>query len=566
MFSDTATWGGPPPGHALRRYWRRPRALTFAVASTVLLLSLPLLVIAAYVFVPAYDVWRHLAGTVLPDYIRGSLLLAVSVGIGTMVVGTGTAWLVTLCRFPGRAILSFALLLPLAFPAYVIAYGYTGILDYAGPVQSLLRSVTGWGLGEYWFPRVRSLPGAAVMMTLVLYPYVYLLARAAFIEQSACVIEVSRTLGCSPWQAFFRIALPLARPAIAGGTALAVMETLNDFGTVQHFGVTTLTTGIFRLWLGMGEAAAAAQLAALLLVAVFVVLMFERWSRGARRFSHSTSRYRSLPRFQLRGTRAALALLACFLPVLFGFLLPAATLARWTIVTSEYWMRPEFLRLAANSFILSAVAAGLAVLIGLFLCYAQRLDRGVGVSFMVRFATLGYAIPGAVVAVGVMIPFAGLDNWVDGLARAHLGVSTGLILSGGIAAVTFAYLVRFMPMALHGIEAGLGKITPNMDDAARLLGRRPVATMREVHLPIMRGSVLTAALLVFVEVMKELPATLILRPFNFDTLAVRAYELATDEQLVQASSAALAIVLVGVLPVIVLARAISRSRPGAGAV
>jgi iron(III) transport system permease protein len=566
MFSDATTWGTPPPASAQRRRWRRPRTLTLAVAATVTILLLPLLVIAAYVFVPAFEVWRHLAGTVLPDYVRGSLLLAVSVGIGTLVLGTGTAWLVTLCRFPGRAILSFALLLPLAFPAYVIAYGYTGMLDYAGPVQSLLRSVTGWGFGDYWFPRIRSLPGAAVMMTLVLYPYVYLLARAAFIEQSACVIEVSRTLGCSPWQAFFRIALPLARPAIAGGTALAVMETLNDFGTVQHFGVTTLTTGIFRLWLGMGEAAAAAQLAALLLVAVFVVLMLERWSRGAGRFSHSTGRYRLLPRFQLRGMHAALALVACFLPVLFGFLLPASALAAWTIETSDYWMRPEFLRLAGNSFILAAVASGLAVLLGLFLCYAQRLDRGIAVPFMVRLATLGYAIPGAVVAVGVMIPFAGLDNWVDGLARAHLGVSTGLVLSGSIAAVTFAYLVRFLPMALHGIEAGLGKITPHMDDAARLLGRRPVATMREVHVPIMRGSVLTAALLVFVEVMKELPATLILRPFNFDTLAVRAYELATDEQLVQASSAALAIVLVGVMPVIVLARAISRSRPGSEAV
>jgi iron(III) transport system permease protein len=290
--------------------------------------------------------------------------------------------------------------------------------------------------------------------------------------------------------------------------------------------------------------------------------VLERWSRGARRYSHSTGRYRPLPRFQLRGAHAAIAFLACFLPVLFGFLLPAATLGSWTITTSEYWMRPEFLRLAGNSFVLAAVAAGLAVTIGLFLCYAQRTDRGVATSFMVRLATLGYAIPGAVVAVGVMIPFAGLDNWVDGLARAHLGMSTGLILSGSIAAVTFAYLVRFLPMALHGIEAGLGKITHNMDDAARLLGRQPIATMREVHVPMMRGSVLTAALLVFVEVMKELPATLILRPFNFDTLAVRAYELATDEQLVQASSAALAIVLVGILPVIVLARAISRSRPG----
>jgi iron(III) transport system permease protein len=532
------------------------------IAALVALLLLPIAVIAGFVLVPAVDVWRHLAQTVLTDYVTGSLLLALSVGAGTLVVGTGTAWLVTLCRFPGRAMLSFALLLPLAFPAYVIAYGYTGLLDYAGPVQTLLRNATGWGLGDYWFPEIRSLPGAAVLMTLVLYPYVYLLARAAFIEQSACVIEVSRTLGCTPWQSFHRVALPLARPAIVGGMALAVMETLSDYGTVQHFGVPTLTTGIFRLWLGMGEAAAAAQLSALLLVAVFVVLMIERASRGARKFAHTTGRYRPLPRFQLQGGRAALAMLACGLPVLLGFAIPALALAGWTGATTEYWWRPEFLTLARNSFTLAAVAATLAVAVALLLCYAQRIDRTMAMPLLVRLATLGYAIPGAVVAIGVLIPLAGFDNWVDRIMRAQFGVSTGLILSGTIVAVTFAYLVRFLPMALHGIESGLAKITPNMDDAARLLGRSPIGTMRAVHVPIMRGSVLTAALLVFVEVMKELPATLILRPFNFDTLAVRAYELATDERLVEASSAALAIVIVGILPVVVLARAIARSRPG----
>jgi len=565
MISETASWEGPPAPYRRAWRWRRPQPLVLAVGAVVVLLMLPILTIAAYVFVPAVDVWRHLASTVLPDYVVGSLLLSVSVGLGTLIVGTTTAWLVTLCRFPGRSIFSFALLLPLAFPAYVIAYGYTGLLDYAGPVQMLLRDVTGWGLGEYWFPNIRSLPGAALMLTLVLYPYVYLLARAAFIEQSACVIEVSRTLGCTPWQAFFRVALPLARPAIAGGTALAVMETLNDYGTVQHFGVTTLTTGIFRLWLGMGEAAAAAQLSALLLVVVFVVLMIERMSRGERRFAHSTGRYRPLPRFALQGGKAGLAILACGLPVLFGFLVPALALLGWTIVTTDYWWRAEFLSLAGNSFGVSAMAACIAVLVALLIGYVQRIHRGVGVTVMGRLASLGYAVPGAVVAVGVLIPFAGFDNWLDGLARTHLGVSTGLILSGTIVAVTFAYIVRFLPMALHGIEAGLGKITPNMDDAARLLGRNAIGIMREVHVPIMRGSVLTAALLVFVEVMKELPATLILRPFNFDTLAIRAYELAVDEQLVEASSAALAIVVVGILPVIVLARAISRSRPGQGA-
>ena len=562
MYSDSSGWETAPTPRIAWRAWRRPRPLLIGVAALTLILLLPIIVIVGYVFVPAMDVWRHLASTVLPDYVAGSLILAVAVGAGTLVLGTGTAWMVTLCRFPGRRLFAFALLLPLAFPAYVIAYGYTGMLDYAGPVQTFLRDVTGWGLGDYWFPKIRSLPGAAMMLTLVLYPYVYLLARAAFIEQSACVIEVSRTLGCTPWQSFYRVALPLARPAIVGGTALAVMETLSDYGTVQHFGVSTLTTGIFRLWLGMGEAAAAAQLAALLLLAVFVVLMIERASRGARRFAHTTGRYRRLPRFELRGFRAALAILACGLPVLFGFVLPAIALTGWTAATTDRWWRHEFLVFAGNSFTLASVAAVIAVGVGLLLGYAQRTDRSMAMPLLVRLATLGYAVPGAVVAIGVLIPLAAFDNGIDAFMRAHFGISTGLILSGTIVAVTFAYIVRFLPMALHGIESGLAKITPNMDDAARLLGRSAPGIVRTVHVPLMRGSVLTAALLVFVEVMKELPATLILRPFNFDTLAVRAYELATDEQLVAASSAALAIVLVGILPVIVLSRAIARSRPG----
>lgn len=562
MFSDSSGWETAPAPRVALRAWRRPRPLLIGVGLLTLILLLPIIVIAGYVFVPAMDVWRHLASTVLPDYVAGSLILAVAVGAGTLVLGTGTAWLVTLCRFPGRKLFAFALLLPLAFPAYVIAYGYTGLLDYAGPIQTLLRDATGWGLGDYWFPKIRSLPGAAMMLTLVLYPYVYLLARAAFIEQSACVIEVSRTLGCTPWQSFYRVALPLARPAIVGGTALAVMETLSDYGTVQHFGVSTLTTGIFRLWLGMGEAAAAAQLAALLLLAVFVVLMIERASRGARRFAHTTGRYRRLPRFELRGLRAALAMLACGLPVLLGFVLPAIALTGWTAATTDRWWRHEFLVFAGNSFTLAAVAAAIAVCVALLLGYAQRTDRSMAMPLLVRLATLGYAVPGAVVAIGVLIPLAAFDNGIDAFMRAQFGISTGLILSGTIVAVIFAYIVRFLPMALHGIESGLGKITPNMDDAARLLGRSAPSIVRTVHVPLMRGSVLTAALLVFVEVMKELPATLILRPFNFDTLAVRAYELATDEQLVAASSAALAIVLVGILPVIVLSRVIARSRPG----
>ena len=533
----------------------------FALA-VAMLISVPVIVVASSVFVSAGDIWAHLAATVLARYVTNSLWLLAGVGVGTLVIGVGTAWLITMCRFPGRKVFEWALLLPFALPAYVIAYTYTGLFEFAGPIQSALRDFFGWSRADYWFPELRSLGGAVTMMTLVLYPYVYLLSRAAFLEQSVCVLEVSRTLGCGPWRSFRSVALPLARPGIVAGLSFALIETLNDFGTVQYFAVDTFTTGIYRTWLGLGEPAAAAQLAAILMLFVLVVIVMERWSRGGGRVHHTSTRYRGLTRFQLTGSVGVLAFFACFLPILFGFLLPAAALFKWSVETADEMINVEFLRYAMNSFTLATVTAVLAVLVGLLLAYGLRLRRTRLMTFATRIASMGYAVPGSVIAVGVLLVYTWFDNAVDSWLRATFDVSSGLILTGTVAGVVFAYLVRFLAVSFNTTEASLGKVTPNLDWAARTLGHRPGAMLRRVHAPLMWGSLLTAAMLVFVDVMKELPATIILRPFNFDTLAIRTYQLASDERLADSSSAALAIMLVGIVPVIALSVAIARSRAG----
>ena len=554
------------PAPAARPSARRGRGrgvLAWTALVIAGLFAIPVFSVLVNVFAPGSGVWRHLADTVLGSYVANTLWLVLGVGIGVVFGGVGTAWLVTMCRFPGRRAFEWALILPLAVPAYVMAYAYTDLLQFTGPVQTLLREAAGWGARDYWFPEIRSLGGAIVMLTLVLYPYVYLLARAAFLEQSACALEVSRTLGCGPWGSFFRVALPLARPAIVGGASLALMETVADFGTVSFFGVQTFTTGIVRTWFSLGDRVAAAQLSAALLCVVLAVLLAERWSRGPARYYHTSGRYRRLSRHPLSGWRAGLAFGFCILPVVFGFLLPGAILLEMSIEAGDAQFGSRFLRLASNSFIMAAVTAVIAVLIAAIMAYGVRLDPGRITAAANRVAAMGYAVPGTVIAVGVLIPFAIFDNALDGWMRANFGLSTGLLLTGTIAALVFAYLVRFLAIALNTVEASLGKIKPSMDDAARSLGQGAGGTMIRVHAPIMWGSLLTAGLLVFVDVMKELPATLIMRPFNFDTLAVQAYSLASDERLTEASTASLAIVLVGVLPLILLSRTIARTRPGA---
>jgi len=526
------------------------------------LISLPVLVVTANLFTPASAIWQHLAATVLSSYIANSIWIMIGVGVGVLLIGVSTAWLVAMCEFPGRRIFEWALLLPFAVPAYVVAYTYTGLLDVSGPVQQWLREGLGMANVASWFPDIRSLVGAIVLMALVLYPYVYMLARTAFHEQSFAAIEVSRTLGCGPWRSFGTVSLPLARPAIAGGLALALMEALNDFGTVQFFGVDTFTTGIYRTWLGLGERPAAAQLAALLMLFIFALILLERWSRGARRYQQAGTRYQVLPRYRLRAGKGVVACAVCAAPVMLGFLVPVLALTVWTIDTAAETIDKRFFTMAANSFLVAAITAVLAVALAATLAYGLRIRRTAAMTVATRVAALGYAIPGSVIAVGVLIPFAFIDNAVDGWFRAHFGVSTGLVLSGTLVALVFAYLVRFLAISFNTVEAGFGRITPRMDDAARSLGMSRGGVLGRVLAPLMRGSLLAAGLLVFVDVMKELPATLLVRPFNFDTLATHTYEYASDEQLVEASPAALAIVVVGVVPVILLSRAIARARAG----
>ncbi len=543
-----------------------PRLGTQFWNTTALLIALslaaPIAVVGMNVFLPGGDAWQHLVATVLPEYALNSLILVALVAAGTTIVGVACAWLVASCEFPGRGALEWALALPLAMPAYVVAYAYTDALQFAGPVQTTLRAAFGWAAGDYWFPEVQSLGGAIALLTLAFYPYVYLLARAAFHEQSICVLEVSRTLGCTPWASFWRVALPLARPAIAAGVALALMETVAEFGAVQHLGVGTFTTGIYRTWFGMGNRIAAAQLASVLLLVVLAVFVLERLSRGPGRYHHTSTRYRPLAPARLRGVAAVGATLACLLPLSLGFLLPFAVLIEMSLTQGDPLFGARFATYAWNSLRLAGAAAVLMVAVALLLAYGLRLSPGRLNRAAVRLATMGYAVPGSVIAVGVLIPLGGLDRLINGWAQGLFGVSTGLLFSGTILALLFAYLARFLAVAFNGVETGLQRVRPNMDHAARTLGCGPGATLRRVHMPLMAGSVLTAALLAFVEVLKELPATLIVRPFNLDTLAVRIYQLASDERLAQASTGALAIVLVGLVPVIVLSRLVARARPG----
>jgi iron(III) transport system permease protein len=532
---------------------------------SLILAGLALTPVASVVFLalhPSGGIWRHLLDTSLPVYIKNTLALMGGVGICVLVTGLATAWLVTMCKFPGRKLFEWFLLFPLAIPAYVMAYAYTDLLEYSGPVQASLRDFFGWQNGnDYWFPEIRSLGGAIVLMGLVLYPYVYLLARSAFLEQSVNTLEVSRVLGRGPWRTFFTVSVPGARPAISVGLALALMETLNDYGTVDFFAVPTMTAGIIDVWLGMGSLAGGSQIAALMLLFVVLLITLERFSRRRRRYyQQTTSRFLPLPSYSLTGTRALLAIVVCGVPVLAGFILPLIVLARLSVQFFPRSWTPHFQELAINSLWLSGVAAVTAVAVALFINYSRRLQGGPLLVFATRIASLGYAVPGAVLAVGIIIPFAAFDNLLDAFLLHQFGISSGLLLSGTVIAVLFAYIVRFLTVAVGQIESSLDKVSPSVDMAARTLGYRAGETMIHYHMPLIRGGMFTALIVVFVDCMKELPATLILRPFGFETLATHVYHYASDEMLGDAALGSLTIVVVGVLPVLFLSRFISTSR------
>jgi iron(III) transport system permease protein len=547
--------------------WRARRRVspmwTVSVALALGVLALPILSIVALALAPKDNIWPHLVANVLPGTLWTTFKLLAGVAVLTSVIGTGAAWLVTMYRFPGRDMVSWMLLLPLAMPTYIGAMCYAELLEFSGPVQAALRAAGGWTTArEYWFPDIRSLPGAVAVISLVLYPYVYLTARASFLQQSACALEVARTLGRTPWGVFWEVALPLARPALAAGVTLVLMEALNDIGAVQHLGVRTLTVAVYDTWLQRSNLGGAAQIATVMLLGILGLLLLERRARGQGSYHNTTTRYRAIPFAKLRGVTGRLVLLACLLPVLLGFVLPVGLLigTSWrhagVIVDGAFWSA------AWHSLLLAGIASVLAVAVGLVLAYARRVAANGFTRPAVRLAGFGYAVPGTVLAIGLLIPLAGFDNWLDGLLRRAFGVSSGLLLSGTVVALVLAYVIRFLAVALGALEEGLGRISPNLDAAARTLGDSTLSALLRVHVPMLRPAVGAAALLVFVDCMKELPATLLLRPFNFETLATQVYGFAALEQFEAAGFSALTIVLIGLAPVLLLHRAIVGGRAG----
>ncbi len=541
-------------------------ARTLTVFASIVAFACIAPIVAAAVAALAGDLatWRSLATTVLPQYAANTGMLVGLVSVGTAAVGTGAAWLVTMHRFPGSRLLEVMLVLPLAFPAYVLAYAYTDLLSHPGAVQTALRAVTGWGPRDYWFPNIRSLPGAALMFVCVLYPYVYLLARAAFAQQSATAYLAARSLGQGPRAAFVRVSLPMARPAIAAGVLLAIMETIADYGTVAHFAVKTFSTGIYQAWFSMQDRGAAAQLALCLLAFALLVATLERIERGQAQAHMRGAKLGAMERQVLTSAAGWLATAFCLVPVIVGFVAPVVILGRMAIRSEQDPFDPRYLGFVTNSLTLAAIASVVTVAGAIAIGHRARMAPGRVSQLMARGAGLGYAVPGGVIAVGLLVPFAGLDNMLDAFARARFGVSTGLVFTGTIGLLVVAYMARFMAVALNSFDAGLSAVSPSMDAVARTLGRSPPQVLRGVHLPIVRGSLLTAALIVFVDVMKELPATMIMRPFNFDTLAVQAFRLAADERLDQAAVPSLVIVAVGVAPVVLVCRGIAGRARRAG--
>jgi iron(III) transport system permease protein len=534
-----------------------PSSWTLAALASVALLSLPLLVVAFGLIAPATETWSHVASTVLSSYITNSVRLVLGAGALALVVGVATAWLVTAYEFPGRRFFEWALILPLAVPAYIAAYTYAGMFDVTGPLQRLVRTVVPSLADEFLYLDVMNIGMVTLIFGFVLYPYVYLVTRASFARQSAALLEAARTLGHGPASTFRRVALPLARPAMAAGVLLVAMEVLNDYGAVKYYGVSTFTTGIFRSWFGLGDLSSAIRLSAMLMVFIFVLMALERSQRGRAAFAGGRSPERPLIRARLSGRQALLASVICAVPFLFGFGIPVMQLGYWAAGTAASVVDLAFVRLIANTFLVAAAAAALCVVIAVVLTYASRLNPKPWLRRVSRVTVLGYSMPGAVVAVGVLVPFAWLDHRVDGVMQATLGVPTGLLLSGTFVALIFAYTVRFMAVAFLPVESGFTRICGRVDDAARSLGATPSCALRRVSLPLLRGTLLGAVILVFVDVLKELPLTLILRPFNFDTLATRAYQLATDELIAVSANYAIVIILAGIIPVVLLNRAVT---------
>ncbi len=516
------------------------------------LVLMPLISVAVLALGGATTDWGHLWSTIMPRYLSNSVIMMVGVGASAVIIGTGTAWIIASRDFVGRRFLQYALLAPLAIPSYVAAYALVDMLEYSGPVQSVLRDMFGWQTArDYWFPEIRSKWAGVLVMSMALYPYIYLLAKSSFETQGAATLDVARALGCTPRRAFWRVSLPMARPAIAAGAAIVMMEVLNDFGTVEFFAIQTLTTGIFSLWLEGSDRGGAAQIAMMMLGIVLVLALLERASRRSRRF-HGLSRSDQPMRRQVASPMvgAGLAVL-CLIPVLIGFVLPVMVI--WSRVQGDAWSDPSLWIAARNTAVLGLSAAVLAVMGAIFLTQAVRYSANKLVARLTPITTIGYAAPGAVLAIGILFPLAALDHSIADGIEALFGVDPGLLLTGTAFSIVLAYVVRFFAIAQGAVESAMGQVTPTMDDAARSLGRGRWAILRRLHIPLIRGSIATALVLIFVDAVKELPATLMLRPFNFDTLATRVYNYASTEDLERAAPAAIIVTFAGLIPVLILA-------------
>ncbi|MCC5919243.1 MAG: iron ABC transporter permease [Cyclobacteriaceae bacterium] len=522
----------------------------------VFLLASPIIAILLYLPAGPGETWSHIQNNLLLNITFNTFALMLGVGVLSLVFGISTAWIVSTCHFPGRKFFEWALILPLAVPSYIIAYTYAGIFDYTGPLQKLMAWL-GISIEGQLFD-VMNLRGLIFILAFVLYPYVYVVVRTAFVSQARNLLEASRMLGKGAWHSFFRVALPISRPAWVGGVSLALMEVLNDYGAAKYFGVSTFTTGIFRSWFSMGDVQSAIYLSAILVTVVFIIIALERRQRGAAKY-HALGANSSKPiaRYRLSGWKKGIAFTICLIPFLFGFFIPLLQLISWSVQTAHKVVNLSFLTLVFNSFYLAALAAILAVFVATILLYSVRLNPKVWIRSVAKLAVLGYSIPGAVIAVGIMTPVLGLDKQLADFIYGLTGVDPGLLFTGTIAVLLFAYIVRFLAVGYNPIEAGFKQTASNYDEASRILGTSPLKTLLKINLPLVKTAILSGALLVFVDVLKELPLTLIMRPFNFDTLATKAFELASDEMVPESASAALIIIATGIIPIFVLSNLIS---------
>ena len=542
------SWLAGAGGKTASRVW------LLAPASLATLIGVPLLVVAVHIGALATPEVRHLAQTVLARYVGNTLALVAVVAALTAGIGVTTAWLTTAFEFPGRRILSWLLILPLALPTYIAAITYAGVFDFTGPAQLLFRKGFALPPGSYPTLDLQTFAGLCFVLTVTVYPYAYLTSRAVFARQSAAVLEIARSHGYSGWQAFRHAVLPLARPGIAAGMVLVAMETLGEYGASHYFGVDTLTIGIFRAWFALGSVQAALSLAAVLLLVIAMIMAAERWQRRRARYHAPGAVQRPLPRLRLSGRAAIMASAISTLPVLLGFAVPVAQLLWWALLS---WTRVagwQLLGYLGASVALAATASSIVLVMAVLIAYTTRLRAGRAVSALARCTTAGYAIPGAVLAVGIATAYTWLDHRIIGASRLLFGMSPGLIITGTALALVAGYVVRFFAVGYHAVDSGFCGVTTRFDEVARVAGMRPRQALVRVGIPSLRPALIGAAMLLIVDILKELPLTMILRPFNLETLATRVFRLAGNEMIAEAAIPALLIVAIGLVPVIFLQR------------